>query len=174
MLHTAYSRRVTLALLILPLALLTGCGGQAAKVPAAAERLGLPPDAQIAQVRRCWDIFAHCGEFAYYRTDLTQEELAHNLAGLGWETDYEMEVDGYEIFTNLNFGTQSDLTIDGTDGIESRLSLPIFKGYRWRLTDPQGAHWAITHFPLASHTADIALDGQPLEQNIVSILYQTR
>lgn len=86
-----------------------------------------------------------------------------------------MEIDGYEIFTDINLGTNSRITIGGSDALGGdRSRLPKFKGYRWRLSDPQGRRWTISYFPLASQGGPVVLDGQLLQQNIVAVLYQTR
>jgi len=147
---------------------------QREKIYLTAEKLGYDPALKIAQVNRCFDVFSHCYLFLYYKTDLTQEELKHKIDTLSWDISNEMEVDGYEIFTDINYGTTSRLTIDGTDELGDRSQLPNFDGYRWRLRDSAGGRWTITYFPLSSHPGSIALDGSKLEHNIVAIQYQTR
>ena len=75
---------ITLLLALLVVAVLLGCVGvvwchgysQRAELRHTAERLGYDPALEIAQVNRCWDIFAHCGSFLYYKTSATQAELA--------------------------------------------------------------------------------------------------
>lgn len=139
-----------------------------------AERLGYDPASKIVQVKRCWDIFAHCGHFLFYRTSLSQTEFSHNLKLLRWNITNEMEVDGYEIFTKLNLGTDSHITIGGLDALSDRSQLPQFKGYRWRLTDPVGHSWTADYYPLANQRGPFAINGQALTKNVVQILYQTR
>lgn len=171
-----------LSFFFLVLALLLGCAGavlwrghsQQVTLLRTARRLGYEPASKIAQVKRCWDIFAHCGYFLFYRTDLAQAELTHNLGLLAWDVTNKMSVDGYEIFTKVNLGTASRITLGGLDGLGDRSQLPPFKGYRWHLTDPEGRSWTIDYYPLASQAGPILLDGQALRQNISIILYQTR
>ncbi len=141
---------------------------------AAADRLGYEPLSKIAQVERCWDIFAHCGHQLSYATDLTQVELADKLDGLGWNLTNHMPIDGYEIFTKLNLGTRARITIAGSEGLDERDRLPRFKGYRWRLTDPEGRLWTVDHYPLADQIGPFAIDGRPFADNIVQIMLQTR
>jgi hypothetical protein len=135
---------------------------------------GYDPASTIAEVDRCWDVFAHCGQFLYFRTDQTSEDIEGKIDALGWTLLNKVEVDGYEIFTNINLGTRSRMRIDGSDGIEERSKLPRLRGDRWRLSDAQGRTWTITHFPLADRPNSIELDGSPLQQNVVSVVYQTR
>lgn len=139
-----------------------------------AARLGYDPNLKIAIVGRCWDIFTHCGQFLYFRTDQTSKDLERRIDALQWTLLNKVEVDGYEIFTNINLGTRSRLEIDGSDGIEDRSELPRLRGVRWRLSDPQGRRWIVTHFPLTDIPNSIELDGVSLQQSIVSVLYQTR
>lgn len=144
------------------------------RVQQTAAVLGYDPASKIAEVHRCWDIFSHCGQFLYFQTDQTSEDIERKIDTLGWILLNRVEVDGYEIFTNINLGTQSRMRIDGSDGIEDRSKLPRLRGDRWRLSDSQGRTWTITHFPLADRPNSIELDGVLLYQNVVSVLYQTR
>ncbi|MBL7169671.1 MAG: hypothetical protein ISS48_01485 [Candidatus Aenigmarchaeota archaeon] len=174
--------RILLSLCFLVLALLLGCAGavlwrghsQQVTLLRTAERLGYDPSTKIAQVKRCWDIFSHCGQQLFYETNLTQVEFASNLDGLTWDVTNQMTVDGYEIFTKLNLGTASRITVSGVDGLGDRSQLPPFKGYRWRLTDPDGRSWAVDYYPLADQAGPFAINGRALKRNIVQVLYQTR
>jgi hypothetical protein len=144
------------------------------RVRSTAERLKYDPALVISEVERCWDVFAHCGQLLFYRTGQSNEELERRIDGLGWIRLNQEEVDGYEIFTNINLGTRSRITIDGSDGMGDRSSLPRFRANRWRLSDPDGRTWTITHFPLLGRPNVIALDGMPLQENIVVVQYQIR
>jgi len=145
------------------------------KVRHAAEQIGYESSMKIAQVHRCFDIFDHCYEQLYYQTNLTQDELAHQLNNLSLKTINEHDEDGYVIFTAINFGTTSRLTINGQDGgAGDRSQLPTLNGYKWSLKDATGQKWLINYFPLATNPGLITLNGIRLERNIVSIEYQTR
>lgn len=181
--HTKNHRRITLlAFLFFVLALLLGCAGavlwqghsQQVTLLRTAERLGYDPSTKIAQVKRCWDILSHCGQQLFYETNLTQAEFARNLDGLAWDVTNQMAVDGYEIFTKLNLGTTSCITIAGQDALGDRSQLPRFDGYRWRLTDSTGRSWTVDYYPLADQAGPFVINGRALKRNIVQILYQTR
>jgi hypothetical protein len=135
---------------------------------------GYTPSLEIALVGRCWDVFSHCGHFLYYETDFTRDDLARGIDGLAWMVANEMEIDGYEIFTALNLGTEAELRVGGIDALGDRSNLPAFDGYRWRLVDKAGRTWTISYFPVAAARLPVTLNGRTLQMNIVSILYQTR
>lgn len=149
-------------------------GAQRERVHNTAESLGYDPALVISEVERCWDLFAHCGQLLFYRTSQSSEEFAHKIDALGWTRLNHEEVDGYEIFTQINLGTKSRLTIDGSDGMGDRNSLPRFRANRWRLSDPDGRTWTITHFPTADRPNVIDLDGIPLHENVIVVQYQIR
>lgn len=146
----------------------------AVKVRNIAEQIGYESSMNIAQVHRCFDIFARCYEQLFYQTNLTQDEFKLRLNYLPWKTLNDHDLDGYIIFTAINFGTTSRLTVNGHDAMGDRSQLPKFKGNKWSLRDPAGQDWNITYYPSAAVQGLIALNGVKLERNIVSIEYKTR
>lgn len=136
--------------------------------------LGYEPDARIAQVRRCWDIGARCGQQLFFRADGSQDEIARLVEGLGWSVDRQFSIDGYEIFTKLNLGTRARLTVNGGDGLGDRTGLTPIMGTRWLLTDPAGRSWEVDYYPLAGQDGRIMLNNEPLRHNIMLITLNTR
>jgi hypothetical protein len=139
-----------------------------------AERLGYRPTQKIELVDKCWDVFSHCGIFLYYRTELTREAFSQSIANLSWKVVNQMEVEGLEIFTDINFNTAFRITISGHDSLINQNLMPPFKAWRWRLGAPDGAIWTFSYYPLATQHVLIALNGEALTENIISILYQTK
>jgi hypothetical protein len=139
-----------------------------------AEKLGYSPQAQLAQTRRCWDIFAHCGVFLYFTTELSLDEFQTQVMQLGFSQKRFGDIDGYTIFTDINLGTNRLLTANGNDGLENRFSLPEPDAHEWHLTDKQGRRWVIAHYEVTATGIQYAIDGQDVHGNIVSLMLQTK
>ncbi len=178
---TKFFRLLTILLFVLFILILSGFIfnqirqiNQKSRLSQIAALIGYYSENEIAQVNRCYDVFSHCGLFLYYETDITYEVFKTQLKQIQFEKTNETDIDGYEIFTDLNLGTKNKLSINEMDGMGDRNQLPRFIGYRWRFRDNEDHNWTVSYYPLSENSETIKLDGQPFKTNIVGILYQTK
>jgi len=139
-----------------------------------ASKLQYNPAMEIGQAQGCFDVFSHCYVFLYYRTDQTREDLENSIQSLDWKILDAHDIDGYVIFTHINYDSRYRLTLNGSELNGDRTNLPQFKGYKWRLKDHSGKYWGVEYFPLASQFGIFAIDGSETKNNIVVIMRQTR
>jgi hypothetical protein len=139
-----------------------------------AQKLGFDPQDSLVQTRRCWDIFAHCGVFIYFDTDVSLDEMQKRTRQLGFAQQRFDRVDGYSIFTDVNIGAGGELTVDGDDGLESRDTLPEPDAHRWHLVDRQDREWVVGFYDLSETGTEYAFDGEAIRSRVVTVMLRTR
>lgn len=139
-----------------------------------AQGLGYREENLVAQASYCWDIFAHCGQFLYFFTDMNPDELQAAYDGLELEQAFAGEVDGFNVFTAINYHTRRRLTIGGSQDPASSPGLPPLRGYERRGFDSQGRRVVVGYYPFVTYAARVELDGVPVSRNMVEVMLQTR
>lgn len=149
---------------------------QTERVALVAIQLGYKPENKIDIYNKSWDIFEHQGIYLHFSSDLTQEGIGELINKFDMEKVNEMDIDGYEIFTNINLSPLNNkLTVNGNDmmGVNRAVFLQ-YKGYKWKLLDNEGKNWTISHYDIRTTKQQFEFNGKPINAAIVEIMLQTK
>jgi hypothetical protein len=141
---------------------------------AIATQLGHTSQSHLAQVEACWDLQSHCGIFVYYTVEANRETFQADVERLEMEEVMSRDVDGRQLFTNINTHSTETLTVNGEDmRSPSAPEELIPRAYEWWVVNEDEQNVFITLYttdPLQQY----ALNGQSVNQNIVSVMLQIR
>ena len=143
-------------------------------VQAIAAEIGNTPQSHLAEFEKCWDIGSHCGIMIYFTTKSTRELLSDQVARLRLKEVLTRDVDGRTLFTDLNMSSTHVLTVNGQRGTSQPLPSDLTPvAYEWWLTTQDGQNLFVALYT-TNPAQQYAFDGQPLEDNVIGVMLQTR
>lgn len=142
---------------------------------AIAEQFGYTSAGQITQTLKCRDftffLEADCGTFVMFRTNLNHDDLRSTIERTGLRVDpWDPSSSSLNtLFTDIRFQTDKTLTWVENDRSDHFSIQQEILTVTWYVEDQQGREVYINFFETSALHGNLALDGQPLLDNIISI-----